>query len=121
MVNAQGVSFGSYNPFATIDLAGAGNIAVSCDLGLAYTITISAGRGTYAMRTMANGAYSLTYNLYTDPGRLLVWGDGTGATATAGRLATGVSINVPVYGRIHAGQNIGAGNYRDEVIVTVNF
>jgi spore coat protein U-like protein len=120
-VSAQGVNFGSYDPFGRSNLDGAGNIAVTCDLGVTYTIALSSGGGAYAARVMANGAYSLEYNLYSDAARILVWGDGNGGTATVGGSGAGTATNVTIYGRIPAAQNAHVGNYSDNVVVTVTF
>lgn len=120
-VGAQGVSFGSYDPFADQDSDGAGNIAVTCDAGLAYSIALSAGGGSHAARAMASGPHTLGYNLFTDPARTTVWGDGTGATATVGGTGTGITANVTVYGRVPARQNAHVGGYSDAIVVTVTF
>jgi spore coat protein U-like protein len=120
-VNAQGVNFGNYDPFGRSNLDGAGNIGVTCDLGVTYTIALSSGGGTYAARVMANGPYSLHYNLYTDASRILVWGDGNGGTATVSGSGVITATNVTIYGRIPAAQNVHVGNYSDNVIVTVSF
>jgi spore coat protein U-like protein len=120
-VSAQGVNFGSYDPFGISNLDGAGNVAVTCDPGVAYTIALSSGGGTYAARVMANGPFSLRYNLYTDASRILVWGDGNGTTMTVGGSGAATATNVTIYGRIPAAQNVHVGNYFDSVVVTVMF
>jgi spore coat protein U-like protein len=120
-VSAQGVDFGSYDPFGRNNLDGAGNIALTCDPGVTYTITLSNGSGPYAGRVMTNGPYSLHYNLYTDASRLFVWGDGNGGTATVSGSGAAAPVNVTIYGRIPAGQNARVGNYSDNVVVTVTF
>lgn len=61
----------------------------------------------------------LSYNLYIDPTRLLVWGDGSGLTTTVTNLA--LSADHTVYGRIPAQQNVTAGSYADLIVVTVTF
>ena len=120
-LSAQGVIFGNYNPLNTQNTDGVGNIAVTCDLGTAYTLTLSTGGGTYPVRVMTSGPNALTYNLYTDTTRLLVWGDGTGGTSTVGGVASSSMTNVPVYGRIPARQNGYVGMYADSIVVTVTF
>jgi len=120
-VNAQGVNFGNYDPFGRNNLDGAGNIAVTCDLGVTYTIALSSGGGTYAARVMANGPHSLRYNLYADASRMVVWGDGNGSTVIVSGSGTATATNVTIYGRIPAAQNAHVGNYSDNVIVTVIF
>ena len=120
-VNAQSVNFGNYDPFGRNNLDGAGNVGVTCDLGMTYSIALSSGGGTYAARVMANGPYSLRYNLYTDASRIIVWGDGNGSTTTVSGSGTAAATNVTIYGRIPAAQNAHVGNYADNIIVTVTF
>jgi len=120
-MSAQGVNFGSYDPFGRSSLDGAGNIAVTCDLGVAYAIALSSGGGTYAARVMANGPFLLRYNLYTDASRILVWGDGNGATTTVGGSGAATATNLTIYGRVPAEQNAHVGNYFDSVVATVTF
>lgn len=127
-VSANSVAFGAYNPFDLLPHDAAGNIQVSCNdvlVALSYTLRLSAGgSGSYAPRRMSGGAYTLDYNLYTDPAHATVWGDGSASTATVtGAFAVTVSgsANHAVYGRVPAGQNAGAGSYSDTVTVTVEY
>lgn len=118
-VSTQGVSFGAYDVFSTQQLDGAGTIGVSCDVSTTHSISLSPGAGSYAGRTMASGAHTLTYNLYRDATRTSVWGDGTSGTATVGGTATSESISL--YGRIPAQQNKPVGSYSDSITVTLTF
>jgi len=70
-------------------------------------------------RQMQSGAYSLTYNLYTDSLRSIIWGDGTSGTMLVG--TTGTSATYAVYGRIPAAQDLPAGSYNDSITVTLTF
>jgi spore coat protein U-like protein len=82
--------------------------------------------GDQTARTMsAGGASLLFYNLYRDPARTEIWGNGTpptfmvgGVRATKGRPST---FNLPVYGRIYANQAPDSGVYNDNLLVTVLF
>lgn len=118
-LNVQGVSFGTYDTFGNVAVDSAGNIAVSCDVATAYAISLSPGGGSYASRAMASGAHTLNYNLYSDAARTIVWGDGTGGTATVSGNAT--SANHTVYGRIPPAQNAYVGSYSDSITVTLTF
>jgi spore coat protein U domain-containing protein, fimbrial subunit CupE1/2/3/6 len=121
-VGVVGVMFGNYDPFSNVAQDSAGNVSVNCDAATLYTITLSSGSGTYALRAMSGPGMSLNYNLFTDPTRVVVWGDGTtGAVAVPG-ASTGLAVtNHAVYGRIPARQNVPVGSYSDTVIVTVTF
>lgn len=128
-VTATGVSFGTYNPVAAAANDATGSVRVRCTLLLAlagsYTIDLSAGSsGSYAGRTLRNGANSLGYNLYTTAARNQVWGNNTGGSVNVTRSFTALLVvdqTTTVYGRIPAAQNVPAGTYNDTIIVTVTY
>lgn len=115
-VSPVSVLFGAYDALNPSSLDGVGSVAVNCDSEVAYTISLSAGSGTFDERKMNSGGGQLTYNLYTDSSRTQVWGDGA-----SGISASGTDLNHPVYGRIPARQNVPAGAYADTVMVTVTY
>jgi spore coat protein U-like protein len=118
-ISAQGVAFGSYDPFSNQSLDGSGEINVICDASTAYSIALSTGRASYSPRAMADGTHELFYNLYIDATRTTIWGDATGGTAIV--AATGIGERHTVYGRIPARQNAFVGSYADTVVVTLTF
>ncbi len=118
-VHAQAVSFGSYDVFSKLHLDGTGIIDVSCSPSIVYTISLSPGGETYVQRQMASGGAVLDYNLYTNASRTVVWGDGTGATATVS--GSGTSASHTIYGRIPAGQNKPVGSYSNTITLTLTF
>jgi spore coat protein U-like protein len=67
----------------------------------------------------------LNYNIYTNPARTTVWGDGTGGTAIrTDSYAMGAGViarNYDVYFRIPASQSVAAGAYADTINVTLMF
>jgi len=118
-VTPQAVSFGSYDPLGATNLDGAGNINVTCDVSTPFTVARSAGNsGTFTERRMTSGVNQLGYNLYSDAARTTVWGDGVGAGSVSG---SGTNVDMSVYGRIPALQNIPAGSYADTITVTVTY
>lgn len=152
VVTAIPVKFGNFSTQSPAPLDTIGEITVSCRGALSYSVIIGPGSnsgGTFFPRKMAQNGHTLNYNLYIDPARHQVWGDGTGTTfvqsvstavftpdplqsgASAGKkgsanrklnLAAGVRKDTfNVYGRIPAGQAIPAGQYTDNLTVTVNF
>ena len=118
-LNVQGVIFGSYDVFNIQSIDSTGNVGVTCDVSTPYTIAFTPGAGSYALRTMTSGPNTLGYNLYADPARTSVWGDGTAGTVTVAGSAA--SANHTVYGRIPARQNVFAGSYSDLLTVTLTF
>lgn len=125
-VNANSVAFGAYSPFDLLPLDTAGNVQVSCNdvlVAQTYTVSLAPGGGSYAARRMSGGAYGLDYNLYADPARTLVWGDGSAGTVrVAGTFAVaGAAVNHPVYGRVFPRQNVAPGSYADAVTAVVEY
>ena len=121
-VSTSGLNFGNYDVFSSLNDDVTGTINVNCPSGTNYSIWLSSGTsGTYSSRSMTNGPYTLSYNLFTDPTRLTIWGDGSAGTGTFSGAGTGSIIGTPVYGRIPAGQNAYVGSYADSVTVTVTF
>jgi spore coat protein U domain-containing protein, fimbrial subunit CupE1/2/3/6 len=118
-MNVIGVSFGSYDTFATPDTDITGSIAVNCDATTSVQISLSAGFGPFATRHMQSGPSLLFYNLYTDPSRLTIWGDGSPGTSLVSFSGTAGSYTV--YGRIPARQNVPVGTYDDTITVTLTF
>ena len=120
-VSTQGVDFGTYNPLGRQDQDSAGNVAVTCDAGIAYSIALSPGSGIGGARALRSGAHVLNYNLFTDSTHLSIWGDGSGGTSVVAGSGTGSMTNVPVYGRVPGAQNVASGSYADDIVITVNF
>ena len=128
-VSTSGVSFGVYDVFSSGNNDSTGTISVACtgltEGTVAYDIIVSTGSGSYALRTMASSSHQLSYNLYTDANRAIVWGDssaGTGKVSDGYGLGlTTVIRNYPIYGRIPSRQNAFVGNYNDMPIVTINY
>lgn len=114
-----GVHFVTYDPFDPSPLESVGNINVSCDSTASFTISLSPGSGSYAARSMVNGGHVMEYNLYSDPSRLIIWGDGSSnSSAVSATVTTG---DFAVYGRVPARQNLPAGTYSDTLVVTITY
>lgn len=113
------VAFNSYNVFSTSNNDITGSVIVSCKPAGNYSVSLSTGGGSYAVRRMTNGPYILNYNLYSDATRTTIWGDGSAGTAIVSGNSGGATHTV--YGRIPALQNAHTGNFSDTIIVTVTF
>ncbi|MEI9849937.1 MAG: spore coat U domain-containing protein [Sphingomonas sp.] len=113
------MNFGQYDPFGNATSDTAATITVTCDAETAFEIALGPGAGSYAARTMTGGAEAMAYNLYIDPQRTVVWGDGTEGTSTVS--AVSVRGDFTVYARAPARQNLTPGIYTDIVSVTVTY
>lgn len=118
-VSPQNPSFGVYDPFSSSASDTAATITVTCDTETAFEIALGPGEGSYAARTMSAGPDTMAYNLYVDPQRTMVWGDGTGGSNTVS--AVSARSDITVYARAPARQNLRPGSYADVVSVTVTY
>ncbi len=119
------VAFGTYDVFSVTPTDAVGSFTYQCSLLLALdviTINLSTGSsGTYSARTLQNGANTLSYNLYMDAARTVVWGDQSNGTSNYTAILSLLAVTLPIYGRIPARQNAKAGSYNETVVVTLLF
>lgn len=127
-ISSAGVAFGAYNPLAAGHDNSTGTVRVDCAPAVTAPIVAlsTGGSGTYSPRRLTNGSFNLNYNLYSNSGRTIIWGDGTGGTVTVTLSGGSVSGGIrrftrTIYGRITALQNVGAGAYSDTITLTVTF
>jgi spore coat protein U-like protein len=126
-VTVTPLDFGIYNPGSAAPLDVAGNLDVRCVGGAgSFVVTISPGtNGSFFPRQLASGPYLMQYNLYSDPARSQIWGDGTGGTSvnSGNKPSAGkpLSFSFPIYGRIFPRQSVAAGVYSDSLLVTTVF
>jgi spore coat protein U-like protein len=122
-----GVAFGSYDVFRGGAVDSAGSVTYRCDDVAALdsiVIQLSSGSsGSFQPRTLRQGLHQLKYNLYLEPSRSTVWGDGSAGTGQYGPVMppNGSSVLLNIYGRIPNLQNVHAGSYTDTVVVTIVF
>jgi len=121
------LEFGSYSSSAPAPEEAAGRISVRCDGPAAVNVEVSLDSGEhgggFAPRQMRHAARGdrLGYLIFTDAGMTTVWGDGSRGSATVRRRVGAVAVEIPVYGRIPAGQDVGAGRFVDRVTVHVDW
>lgn len=142
-VDISDLNFGSYNPISSTSLDSATQLIITCQGTLialeAITVTTAlssgsgAGAGSYNPRQM-QGVISgdkLNYNLYWDPARTQIAGNGTAGTSILSKsvqvscdvlflLCSYEPIRLTVYGRIFGAQDVGGGDYRLPVPITVS-
>jgi spore coat protein U-like protein len=137
------VAFGSYDPLSNASLEAQGRVSYRCletlaaapalrtstptqptpGSGLLVRISLSTGNAGVFNRAMRGGVERLHYNLYLDATHQVVWGDGSAGTYvySAPALLDNRVVVVPVYGRVFAGQDVTAGQYFDQILVTMDF
>jgi len=136
-IAAVSVNFGAYDPVATSPDDSVGSVTVTCRHvsggaeRINYAVMLSNGlHGTSAAtRRMGAGAGRLGYNVFTDPARTQVWGNGTGGTVIAsGSMTVGPgagngtkTFTHSVYGRIPQLQDAVPGTYNDTMVLTLTF
>ncbi len=137
-VSTPGLAFGTYDVFAAGATNGNGTLNITCSLDpgdqgaqklVPYVVSLSTGSsGSFVQRTMKSGSNALAYNLYTSNAYSVVWGDGTGSTATQSGshvLNNGhptLTSSFTAYGRIPALQDVAvASDYGDNVTATVSW
>jgi len=124
-ISATSVNFGTYNVFNGSNVDSTGTVTYRCN-GSAHNITVGLTQGasaTFNPRQLQNGAEALTYNLFLDASRSTIWGDGTSGTSVhqGGNPPNNTNVNVTVYGRVWAGQDVSAGAFSDTVTAVINF
>ena len=120
-VTAGTLGFGSYvQTAASLSTA---LVTVNCSNGAPYQIGLGGGLNLLGTtRRMAGpGAERLSYELYSDSGRTIAWGDGGALGARVAVTGNGANQARTVYGRIPAGQAPAPGSYADTVVVTVEY
>lgn len=123
------LAFGSYDPSAATPTDATATIGFRCTLNSIFDIGLG---GTVGARTMAGpGGDTLAYELYSDAGRTVTWGNAQDTSTIAADDAadtTGNGISTlntaqsrTVYGRIPAGQDVNAGSYSNTVTITIYY
>jgi spore coat protein U-like protein len=125
-ISTTAVAFGTYNVFSASPDDATGRVTFRCTAPRPPLVTIQLDKGgapSFNPRQMRQGSEILNYNLYLDSTRTTIWGDGTGGsqTFTQSNPQANRNINVTVYGRIPAGQDVRAGAYSATVTATISF
>jgi len=120
-VVAQDINFGTQGILQT-NVDAAAQLTVSCTPGTNYDVGLDGGQtnASPSARLMALGAQTITYGLFRDAIRTLVWGNTIG-TNTATGTGNGAAQIFSVYGRVPPQTTPSAGTYRDTIVVTITF
>jgi spore coat protein U-like protein len=110
--------FGTYDVFSTAPLDTTATVRLTCPAARAPQVLIAKGNSSsFLARELWSGSEVLRYNLFLDPGRTQVWGDGTEGTAFFAPPKG--NAQATIYARIPAGQDPAAGTYSDTLVITV--
>ena len=123
-ISTTSIDFGGYNVFSAGPTDSTATISYHCNGNAALAIGLTRGQSdTFNPRVMAKGLERLGYNLFLDGAHTTVWGDlGSGTQIYYDSSApNNRSVTVTVYGRIPAGQDVGAGGYSDSVVAVILF
>ncbi len=120
-----GVAFGTYDVFSPSPRDATTTISYLCgqtDKNITIWLSTGASR-TFAYRTLVSGDNELRYNLYLDAACTRIWGDNTGGSSEyyVKNPPNNTWVDLTVYGRAAAGQDVPAGSYTDTITVTLNF
>lgn len=125
-ITATDMDFGTYDTTSSTPNDAQSVINHTCTAGTSASIAISQGSlgsadstDAVPIRGMTNGSHTLAYSLTTEPGGSVEWGN-TKADGK-GFLSDGSSTDIDVYGRITAGLAVYAGDYTDNLTVTVEY
>ncbi|MFZ6719038.1 Csu type fimbrial protein [Undibacterium sp. Ji49W] len=117
-VQGSAISFGNYE---TTPVEQTSNIGVNCSQGTAYVVSLGGGGANANARQMSGPSNAtLSYALFQDASHSKLWGNAVDSNAVAG-TGNGNLQNLPVYGRIPAGQVVTPGNYNEAVSITLTY
>ncbi len=122
-ISATAIDFGGYDPVFANDTTPAdqtGTVTIRCTRGTSWSVELGQGDnflGGRRMRLGATGEY-LSYELYSDASRTVVW---DGAAPMTGIAASRAAQALTVFARVPAGQDAFEGAYLDGVTATINF
>jgi spore coat protein U-like protein len=116
------LSFGNY---LSTQLDASTTLTVTCTSTTPYVVSLDAGSGiaagaTTTTRKMALLTNTLNYQLFSNAGRTINWGNTTGTDTVPGTGSGGAQV-LTVYGRISAAQLVVPGVYADIVTATITY
>ncbi len=126
-VSATSINFGNYDVFSSASDTGTGSVTLSCapKSNVSIAIEASTTSGSFNPRMMQHFTLddTLNYTIYTTAAMTSVWGDGTQGTATVDvtNVKNGNTPSVIIYGKIAPLQNVSAGSYSEQLVITISF
>lgn len=110
---------------AAVPLNSTASLSVQCSNTTPYVVGLDAGTHAggatnFSGRKIQNGTSTIGYQLYTDTGRTMVWGNGIGTSVSAG-VGSGGTQSLAVYGQVADLTGAVPGTYTDLVTVTITY
>lgn len=119
---ADDLAFGSHSSLAAAVNAAAG-IRLTCTANTAWSVGIDGGGsgdpGNRRMRRNGVGPEWVAYGIYRNSGRTQLWGNTPTSSMTG--VGTGAEVALTAYGQVPDQPIPVAGDYRDTVVVTVEY
>ncbi|MEO8071060.1 MAG: spore coat U domain-containing protein [Acidobacteriota bacterium] len=128
LVETKAIVFPLYDVYATTPIDAVGTLSYKCtsdQVGVTTTFRIAidpSPEGGFTRR-MRRVTEALDYDLFLDPMRTMIWGNGAkGTFAYVGTCcAVGKYTTASIYARIPPGQDVSAGKYSDVLLVNFEF
>lgn len=122
IVGSASMSFGTASSIpANVDSNA--TLSVTCTNTTPYNVGLGAGSGsgaTVSSRKMTSAGSTISYSLYANSGRSVIWGETVGSDTVAG-TGTGGQQTRTIYGRVPAQATPPPGTYSDNVVITVTY
>jgi spore coat protein U-like protein len=120
-IGANALNFGTYTGAV---LNATTTLQVACSSGTTYNVGLDAGTGAGATTTTRDmtgpGGNELKYQIFSNSGHSVNWGNTVGTNTVSGTGANGIQ-NLTVYGQIPAGQSGLSGIYTDTITATLTY
>lgn len=126
-VSTSSLNFNNYDPVvanAATPLDATTVVSVFCTAQTAATVSLDNGlwvTGLSTRRLKSAAGNFLTYEMYKDSGRTVVWNTTNTNSGTSTSKTVAINGGFTVYGRIAQNQDVPAGSYGDTVTVTVTY
>jgi spore coat protein U-like protein len=125
------LAFGTYDPTSGTPKDATTTISFKCTKNGIFDIGLGGTVGARTMATAGPPADTLGYELYSNAGRTVAWGnsqdintvnaDDASSSAGVGITTGATAQSRTVYGRIAAGQDSTPGSYSGSVIITIYY
>jgi spore coat protein U-like protein len=121
--NVTPLTFGQYTSGSAMHVDSVGQLDVSCTAMTQVRIHMGRGAsGRLSPRAMRGARGTLAYGLFLDAAHTAAWGDGSEGTVPFSTVVPAGQVSrIPVFARIFGRQGVPAGQYVDQITVTIIF